>query len=356
MYKFIAIILSCLITYPSYAAVDKTLLQEMLTTLNNKYLEHIDNISVANTGLSALHDLDNNLIISKGRDRFYIYYNHQINNFVAYPKDTNNIQQWSETLEKVINNAAELSETISIKDFEIPDLMMKKITADLDKYSAYYSQYDYRENQEENAIYTLYSDRIIDKDYLYIKARIFNKQTANMIKQSLEKNPAVKGIILDLRGNSGGIFNEAIKVAGLFTENEIITYSAGRDNQNIHYYTSSETPALYNGPLVIMIDGNTASAAEVLAGGMQEQSRAKLIGTRSFGKGTIQSITKMSNGGKLVLTTAQFFTPGGKIIHNQGITPDSCLDTADDNSCRQSDRLKFEDDITLSLRLLKGDI
>lgn len=334
--------------------IDTHLLNEMYTTINKEYLEPVDNAELTTAGLTAINDLDKKIMVSKGSDRFYVYYNSQINRIIPFPKDTVYIPGWVDTSAQVIETAINLSDKIALQDFQLPDLMMKKMVSTLDPYSRYYSEYDYDDTEESNAIYTLYSDRKIG-DVLYLRVRIFNKQTDTMVRQSLENNPDIKGVILDLRGNSGGMLNAALKVADLFCDDEIITYTAGRNNENIHYYTSKEG-ALYEGPLVVLVDGETASAAEVLAGGMQEQSRAKLIGTRTFGKGTIQNITQMSNGGKLVLTTEQFFTPSGKIIHKNGIIPDVCLMPDANGECPRINRINEDTDIEQAVKLLKNEI
>lgn len=339
------------IIHNSYSA-DKHLLNEMITTVNRQYIEPVDNVKTITAGLQALHDLDRKFTVSHGTDRIYMYYNGKISGVVPMPKD-DSISGWVNTVDKAIENAVQISKKASIKDFEIPDLIMKKIAQSLDEYSHYYSEYEYNENEEENAIFTLYADRVID-DILYIRVRIFNKQTGAMVEQSLNNHPNVKGVILDLRGNSGGMFNEALKVAKLFCDDEIITYTAGRNEQNKHYYTAGGK-ALYTGPLVVLIDGQTASAAEVLAAGLQEQSRAKLVGSHSFGKGTIQKITLMSNGGKLVLTTEQFFTPSGKVIHKKGIEPDICTDYDNNGKCVKSERRNNEEDIEKAIELLKNE-
>ena len=333
---------------------DKHLLNEMLTTVDNEYLEKVDNADIIAEGLTALQDLDDNITVSKGSDKFYIYNNRQIYKVVRFPRNPDDISGWIDTVSEIIEASAKISDNIALKDFEIPDLMMQKMTARLDPYSHYYSEYNYNEDEENNAIYTLYSDRKIG-NILYLRIRIFNKQTARMVRQSLESSPDIKGVIMDLRSNSGGMFNAALKTADLFCDNEIITYTAGRDGKNTHYYTSTEG-ALFDGPMVIIIDGETASAAEVLAGGLQEQSRAKLIGARSFGKGTIQNVTQMSNKGRLVLTTEQFFTPSGKIIHGNGITPDVCLSEAKDGTCAQEKRFNNDDDIKQAVKLLKEEM
>lgn len=354
MYKWLTAFLLLPLTASAKNNIDTHLVNEMLTTVNRQYIEPVDNAELIYAGLQALPDLDNKFTISKGKDRFYIYYNRVINRAIPFPADNNDVLAWIETLSKILNTATEISKTADIKDFELPDRVMKKMAESLDEYTHYYSEYDYDEDLRKNEIYTLFKDRLID-DVLYLKVRTFNKQTGKLVKQALEQNPEVKGVVLDLRGNSGGMFNEALKVANLFCDNEIITYTAGRNNENIHYYTSKNQP-LYTGPLAVMIDGDTASAAEVLSGGLQEQSRAKLIGTHSFGKGTIQSVTQMSNGGRLVLTTEQFFTPGGKVIHKKGIEPDVCLSGATDEGCLSEKRLEYEEDIDEAIKLLKNEI
>lgn len=355
MYRFLTVFLLLFpLTAPAKNNIDMHLINEMLTTINRQYIEPIDNAELINNGLQALVDLDSRFTISKGQDRFYIYYNRVINKAFPFPDKNDNVLAWIETLTQILNHATTISQQADIKDFELPDRVIQKITENLDEYSHYYSEYDYDESARKNEIYTLFKDRLIN-DILYLKVRTFNKQTGKLVKQALEQNPEVKGVILDLRGNSGGIFNEALKVANLFCDNEIITYTAGRNNANIHYYTSKENP-LYKGPLVIMIDGDTASAAEVLSGGLQEQSRAKLIGAHSFGKGTIQSVTQMSNGGRLVLTTEQFYTPSGKIIHKKGIEPDVCLSGKTRNGCLNEKRADKEEDIDAAIKLLKEEL
>lgn len=342
-----------LAAFPAYASVDEGLINEMLTMVNQDYLEPVKNAELAVNGLQAVADLDSNIVISKGSDKFYLYYKKQIKKIIPQPQNDGDIAAWSKTMAQAADEAAKLSEKVALKDFELPDLMMKKITSKLDKFSHYYSEYDYSEEADENAIYTLYSDRKIG-DVLYLRVRIFNKQTAKAVQGSLERSRPYSAVILDLRGNSGGILNEALKVADFFTDNEIITYTAGRNGENVHYYTSKDG-RLYKGPLAVLVDGETASAAEVLAAGLQDESRAVIVGTRTFGKGTIQNVIQMSNGGKLVLTTEQFFTPSGKVIHQNGVQPDVCTEKDTDGSCSRKSRLWDESDIQTAVKLLKNE-
>lgn len=356
MYKLIlSLFLCCLIPSVALAkkeTVDMHLINEMLTTVNRQYIEPVNNADLIYAGVQVLHDMDKKLVISKGTDKFYVYYDGMIRQPVPFPVQNKDVVAWVVTLSKIIAASAKYSDAAHLHDFELPDLIMKRMTEQLDEYTHYYSEYEYNEEERKNAVYTLFNDRIIDDDILYLKVRTFNQQTSSMVKHSLEKyGDKVDGVILDLRGNSGGILNEALQVAGMFCDNEIITYTSGRDKDHKHYYTSGKNP-IFTKPLVVMIDGDTASAAEVLAAALQEQSRAKLIGTHSFGKGTIQSVTKMSNDGKLVLTTEQFFTPSGKVIHKKGIEPDVCLTRRYDDVCNPQSRVKIDDDIDAAFKLL----
>lgn len=354
--KKLALLFTLFCSFNAWAdtGVDKQLLNEMLTTLNRQYIEPINNAQTITEGLKGLSDLDDKFTVSRGTDRIYIYYNHKISGVIPIPKDDSDIEAWINAVAKAIENATKTSDKVALKDFEVPDIIMKHMTQSLDEYSRYYSEYEYDEDEENNAIFTLYADRMID-DMLYIRIRVFNKQTGDLVRQSLENNPEAKGVILDLRGNGGGMFNEALKTAKLFCDNEVITYTAGRDEQNKHYYTTGEG-ALYTGPLVVLIDGKTASAAEVLAGGLQDISRAKIIGAHSFGKGTIQKITVMSNGGKLALTSEQFFTPSDKVINKKGIEPDVCLNYVIDGECEKVMRNDKEEDITEAIKILKNEM
>lgn len=354
MKNFRCLLAFMLAAMPAYASVDENLINEMLTAVDNDYLQPVNNDELAINGLQAITALDSDILISKGSDKFYIYYKKQIKKIIPQPQNADNAAEWSMVMAKIADETAKWSDKVAQRDFELPDLMMKKITEKLDKFSHYYSEYDYSDDKDENAIYTLYSDRKID-DVLYLRVRIFNKQTAKAVLGSLERSRPYSAVILDLRGNSGGILNEALKVADFFTDNEIITYTSGKDGDNVHYYTSKDG-RIYDGPMVVLVDGETASAAEVLAAGLQDQSRAKVVGTQTFGKGTIQNVIQMSNGGKLVLTTEQFFTPSGKIIHQNGVIPDVCTAKDVDGACKRESRLWDESDIETAIKLLKNEI
>ena len=358
MKKILFLAVFCFLSVPlssaSAAQIDQKVLKEMLITLDNEYLYPVNNAELVAKGLNALRNVDKKFTAYKGTDRVYVYYDQTITAIIPFPADDRDIEAWVKGMNSALQAAAKVSENVALHDFELPDIMMKGMLSGLDSFSHYYSQYEYKEEDYRHNFKVYFASRMIE-DILYINIRIFNKQTSAKVREALEDNPKAQGIIIDLRGNAGGMLNEAIKTADLFTDDEIITYTTARDGANVHYYTSKQG-VLSDKPMVILIDGKTASAAEVLAAGLQDQSRAKLVGARSFGKGTVQNITEMSNGGKLVLTTEQFFTPSGKVIHEKGAEPDICTELGRDDKCSREPRADKEEDIETAVKLLHGEL
>ena len=138
----------------------------------------------------------------------------------------------------------------------------------------------------------------------------------------LKKNPDTKGIILDLRNNPGGVLQASVEVVDAFLDGGQVVYTQGRlENSNISY--NADAGDITNGlPLVVLINDGSASASEIVAGALQDHKRAIIMGTRSFGKGSVQSVIPISNDRAVKLTTALYYTPNGRSIQAQGIEPD----------------------------------
>lgn len=168
--------------------------------------------------------------------------------------------------------------------------------------------------------------RILEQDYFYIRVAQFQLDTGNEVakklRERLKKNPDTKGIILDLRNNPGGVLQASVEVADAFLDGGQVVYTQGRlDNSNIGY--NAEAGDITNNlPLVVLINDGSASASEIVAGALQDHKRAVIMGTRSFGKGSVQSVIPISNDRAIKLTTALYFTPNGRSIQAQGIEPD----------------------------------
>ena len=162
-------------------------------------------------------------------------------------------------------------------------------------------------------------------DVGYIKVRSFQKTTVNEVKEAVREleSQGMSALVLDLRNNPGGLLDQAISVSELFLEDgKLIVYTKGRLT-NQHMKGFSKGGNIWSSqPLAILINGGSASASEIVAGALKDWDRATLIGTQSFGKGSVQTIIPLSDGSGLRLTTAKYYTPNNAEIHGEGITPD----------------------------------
>ena len=171
-------------------------------------------------------------------------------------------------------------------------------------------------------------------DIGYLRITSFNEQTEsgllNAIKK-IEQENKIKGYVLDVRSNPGGLLTQAVKVTDIFLERGEIVSTRGRDKKDIRRYRAKKSDRTNGKPLVVIIDGGSASASEIVAGALQDHKRAIIIGTQSFGKGSVQTIIpfQVSNSDNLTgirLTTARYYTPSGESIQGKGIVPDIIIE------------------------------
>lgn len=165
--------------------------------------------------------------------------------------------------------------------------------------------------------------------YGYIRLSQFSGSTTDELEKALNKmesgNIPVKGLVLDLRNNGGGLLNQAIQVTDLFLEEGKILSIKGRNKKNTKVYMATPDADIRNYPLVVLINGGSASASEIVAGALQDQKRALILGTTSFGKGSVQTVETLRDGSGVKLTIARYFTPNGRSIQAKGIEPDIVL-------------------------------
>ncbi len=168
---------------------------------------------------------------------------------------------------------------------------------------------------------------LIEKHYGYIRVSQFQEKTDTEFDKAMkaleeESKGTLKGLILDLRNDPGGLLDQAVKVSDRFVDSGIIVSVEGRkEDQKMKFYAHSQgTVPPY--PLVVLINGGSASGSEIVAGAIQDHGRGIILGTQSFGKGSVQTIYPMKDGSGLRLTTARYFTPSGRSIQAKGITPD----------------------------------
>jgi carboxyl-terminal processing protease len=165
-------------------------------------------------------------------------------------------------------------------------------------------------------------------DYGYLRLSGFNEkateETLAAITDLKTKNPSMKGLILDLRNNPGGLLDQAVGVASLFLNGGEVVSQRGRDPQDIETYPAKGHDVLNGLPMVVLINSGTASASEIVSGALQDRHRAAIVGVTSFGKGSVQTVIPLRGGldGAVKLTTARYYTPSGRSIQRTGIQPD----------------------------------
>ena len=175
--------------------------------------------------------------------------------------------------------------------------------------------------------------RIIEPGYGYVRVSQFQVSSGDDFKDALislkAKEPALKGLIIDLRNNPGGLVPASVEIADAVLDGGTVVYTEGRlPSANISF--DAESGDLLQGtPIVVLINGGSASASEIVAGALQDHQRAAIIGTQSFGKGSVQTVIPLGDGRAVKLTTARYFTPNGRSIQAEGIVPDIIVEPAE---------------------------
>ncbi len=171
----------------------------------------------------------------------------------------------------------------------------------------------------------------LEPGYGYIRIAQFQNSTGEDVRKALEKLMAeqkLKGLVLDLRNNPGGILRASVDVAGLFLDGGNVVYTKGRVENSDTSFDADPLDITNGVPLVVLINQGSASASEIVAGALQDRGRAVLMGTRSFGKGSVQTVLPLSDSRAIKLTTALYFTPNGRSIQAEGIVPDIVVERA----------------------------
>ena len=171
---------------------------------------------------------------------------------------------------------------------------------------------------------------LLEPDYAYIRVSTFQIPTGRDMTALIEKlkrqnKRAIKGLILDLRSNPGGVLSAARDVADAFLDDGIIVYTKGRNSEAEMKYNATPGDIIDNAPMVVMVNGGSASASEIVAGAIQDQVRGIIMGSATFGKASVQTVFQLGGGSAIKLTTAHYYTPKGRSIQAEGIKPDIAL-------------------------------
>ncbi len=188
--------------------------------------------------------------------------------------------------------------------------------------------------------------KVLEPGFGYIRIAQFQNNTGEEFRKALrkmQKNDALSGIVLDLRNNPGGVLQSSVEVVDSVLDEGLIVYTEGRIPQLQSEYSATANDMIEGTPMVVLINGGSASASEIVAGALQDHRRAVIMGTDSFGKGSVQTVVPLSEKRAIKLTTARYFTPSGRSIQAQGIAPDIIVKRAKVEELKPSGRFTEAD-------------
>ncbi len=219
---------------------------------------------------------------------------------------------------------------LTTKDMQLPDAVKRmrgkpgsKVTISVMR-EGWSEPKDFDITREQIRVHSVRSQEL-PNGIGYVKLRQFQEQSPHDLQEALDKfeKDGMKGLVLDLRNDPGGLLTAAVEVSEKFIDDgKLVVYTEGRvRNQNMRFTAHAKKP-ITDLPMVVLVNQGSASASEIVSGALQDWGRAMIVGTQTFGKGTVQTIIPLSDGSGLRLTTAKYFTPKGRSIHGKGITPD----------------------------------
>lgn len=198
---------------------------------------------------------------------------------------------------------------------------------------------------------------LLEKEYAYIRVVNFQEQTTGDLKKALQKMDdevmksqkltrgqalGLKGIILDLRNNPGGLLDQAIGAADLFLDKGVIVSTIGKNKENKDIEYAHKAGTWKNVPIVVLVNGASASASEIVAGALQDHKRALVVGTKTFGKGSVQQVIELDDKSGLKLTVAKYYTPNGRSIQEKGLEPDIVVEQLDPLTLKEEEKKRGE--------------
>lgn len=305
----------------SAAAGDKEVWMQAYQLVDEKYIDKAELSSLFAPAVKALSKIDKNVRIVLEKNSVAVYYNNKLHKIYSRPDDDYDAKKWAEFTVYLLEEVKKLSPKLQQKDFELTEVMLYDGVRGFDKHARYYPVLEIGQKPEK---IQRYHDSMLDDGIMYIRLGTINDYTFARFNESLQKYSDVKGIVLDLRGNQGGYLKQALEITDSFLHKGKIIYTQGKEAGKKKIYRAHAGEYYANVPMVVLVDGKTASSAEVLALALKEHGRAKLVGAQTFGKASVQNLYKLENGAAMSLTTERFFSPRGIPVAETGIRPNVC--------------------------------
>ncbi len=339
--RLVIYILCCVFIYRPTYAYEFSQIEKLFDLIHTEYNGNADLKELSLKSCTALTQFDDNFRLYNSDNKAFLYEKNNLIGIFELP-DNEHLDLWKQFIADILQIGIRRSGKISQNPQALEDEVLKRMTTGLDTVSRI-------ENTDSDTHQFQYS---VKDNVLYVHTPSFYEGFSDYLKKTIVSHPNIIGIILDFRNNRGGDFNEAIKTADLFLDDTLITFSEIQ-NQPKRYYTASAGDVLSGKPIIILTNEFTASSAEIVTAALNEQSRATIIGTTTFGKDSIQKLYKL-DGKTLFLTYGNFYTPSGKRLSESGISPQIC--TGINNSCKISDKTSPYRDISLALDLIKKNL
>lgn len=302
----------------AYAYTDKDVYAKIYHLIEENYIHQVDKEKLMIESLKGLNLADKNIVVADDNKRVSLYYKGKIIKSYLKPQDKS-ISSYAEYMQKITQEAKKISPIIQQKDFELADILLARgVEKSLDGYSKYYPMM----NEEQDKYPHSYISKRIE-NFLYVKILVFNRHTLSNLQNSLSQYKDTKGLILDLRGSKGGSLSETLKIADIFLDQGIIIISKDKRG-NKEFFEAKSGDEYEEKPIVVLVDGDTSSSAEILAMAIQTQSRGKIIGTQTYGKGSRQKLYLLENNSELGITNGYFYSADGVELNKRGVIPNIC--------------------------------
>lgn len=342
MIRFLKLLLIVFALFMSEAkAYEFKKINHLFDSIKTEFINTPNYRTMSLNSLKTLSLIDKDIKMFYNNNRAFLYDKNNLIMSFDLPQKTDCIA-WKRLLGEVLDVSLQHSNTLQMHKDELETKILNICSQNIDKYS--------RIEKNVNYLASGHLEYNIENNILYVKSTLFFDGFASLLKDVIEENKNISGLILDLRKNKGGIFNEAIKTADLFLDDAIITYTSLKNNDK-KYYTSTGGDILKGKKVIILISEQTASSAEIVTAALSEQGRAVTVGTQTYGKGSVQKMHNINND-TLYLTNSLIYSPSGKLIENNGIQPQIC--NGIENSCTISDKNNPNKDILVAINLIKN--